>query len=200
MLGRPADGDLLWVGAREPPKYDHELHRLWGILQAAEEHPLADEPDGEQSEGVEKRRRKDQHPDHALHCRRDSHDQVEERPDALQFWERLNGGLDPVGAIQRLGPGGEDLQRPRMAVEQTLKLGDAVAIFGMLGQGADGELTLSPEVGDGKKAKGAITNDMRVAATLQGVQPLPPDPTSEVHVLPLGKHKKARNYRGKVWR
>lgn len=141
------------------------------------------------------------------------HSAIEARPDAMLFWERLNGGRDPVSMLQRIpvdradgtafttvGPGhnAEDLNRPRMAVEQTLQLGDAVAVLGVLGVAENGELTISPQL---RKGKGAITNEPSVAASLKDVRGgvAAAAPGEELRVVALGKHKKAKNYAGKNW-
>ena len=139
------------------------------------------------------------------------HRKIEPRPDAAQFWERLNGGRDPLERMQlipavrnpgraastAMGVGGfaEDLQRPRMAVEQTLQLGDTVAVLGLLGESADGELTITPQLANGK---GTINNDSRIASSLVG-RSLTAPPPDDLRVVPMGKHKKAKNYAGKKW-
>ena len=132
------------------------------------------------------------------------HRELEERPDALDFWRRLNGGFDPVNSIQHIKEAGfEDLQKPRQAFEQTLRLGDSVAVVGALRQSADGELTLSAEA----KGKASITNNAQLAASLRGFVPfgVPHDgagreqDAGELRVVPLARHRKARNYVGSRW-
>lgn len=138
------------------------------------------------------------------------HRMIEPRTGALEFWERLNGGCDPVERIQRLrdvegaghlsaalgGVGPEDLQRPRRAYEQTLLVGDAVAIHGILSMGEDGQPMVTPELPGGKK--GMITNDPKVAASLNGrasASAVLPQEQGELRVIQMGKHKKATTHR-----
>lgn len=140
------------------------------------------------------------------------HSKVEVRPDAMTFWERLNGGRDPVTMIQHMAPQrrprdsavwtslgtgmSEDLQKPRMAIEQTLQIGSPVAIVGAFGVTEGGEITISPATG---KGKGTITNDPSFAASLVEAVGDDGGGSEGVRVVPMGKHKKARNYPGKQW-
>lgn len=140
------------------------------------------------------------------------HSKIEVRPDAIGFWERLNGGRDPIHRIQIIAPEradatllttpmhNEDKQLPRMAVEQTLQLGDTVAVIGVLGRAPDGELTISPQTA---KGKGTITNDATYAASLAGAPTVQGGVsgalTDDVRIVSLGKHKKAKTYGGKKW-
>jgi hypothetical protein len=151
------------------------------------------------------------------------HSAIEARPDGAIFWERLNGGRDPLnmlqlipasrtdggewtdsGALRAVGGAynAEDLQKPRMAVERTLQLGERVAIIGVLGATEDGEITISPQM---PKGKGTITNDASFAKSSLGpgagaAAPPPPDaPDVELRVVPMGKHKKAKTFAGKRW-
>lgn len=88
-----------------------------------------------------------------------------------------------------------------MAVEQTLQLGDPVAIVGGLGVTESGEITISPTL---PKGKGMISNDASFAPSLKesaggGGGGGGGGDAADVRVIPLGKHKKARNYAGKQW-
>ena len=143
------------------------------------------------------------------------HSKIAERPDAVHFWERFNGGLDPVQMIQIIaadrqddstaatalgvGQSSEDLQRPRMAVERTLQAGDPVAILGLLEQGAEGELILSPRM---PKGRGTITNSPKLAASLADRQrrdDADGASTQDLRVLPMALSKNAKNFRGRKW-
>ena len=116
-------------------------------------------------------------------------------PDGMEFWETLISPYEPVSMIQKFGgPRGDDVQKPRMAIEQTLRIGDPVAVVGVLGQTEAGELTISPQL---PKGKGQISNDPRVAASLNGVQsrrrPSKEELADEqLRVIPLARHKKAQ--------
>ena len=119
------------------------------------------------------------------------HRKIEPRPDGYEFWDRMGRLYDPVQKVQKDLPSGEDIQQPREALERTLQLGDAVAVYGVLGRDADsGELTLSPL----DKKKGAISNNPSVAGSLRGYTPVSVA-HEEVRVIALGKHKKAKSSR-----
>ena len=119
------------------------------------------------------------------------HRKIEPRPDGYEFWDRMGRLYDPVQKVQKDLHSGEDIQQPREALERTLQLGDAVAVYGVLGRDADsGELTLSPL----EKKKGAISNNPSVAGSLRGYTPVSAA-QEEVRVIALGKHKKAKSSR-----
>lgn len=133
--------------------------------------------------------------------RRHEHRLVEPKPDALHFWERLNGGHDPVSRIQFVGTQSEDWQRPRQAHEQTLKLGDAVSVVGFLNGAASGELTLSA-TWPGSKGRGCITNDPAVAKSLRDVRATlgaAREGDNNVRVVPMARHASAKGYAGIRW-
>ena len=120
-------------------------------------------------------------------------------PDGMEFWQVCSPSNDSLAAMQKLRgsiseghAGREDVQRPRMVLEQTLCVGDEVAVIGVLGQTEAGELTISPQL---PKGKGQISNDVRVAKSLNGVpaaRDAGEDDGAEPRVIPICKNKKTR--------